>query len=64
MRRHADWPYAAGLPEGRPYDVSPDEQRFRAISQGAVSGGTVEIVIIQNWIEDLKRQVPTVRDRY
>jgi hypothetical protein len=47
-----DWPYAAGLPEGRPYDVSPDGQRLLAISQGAISGGTVEIVIVENWIRN------------
>ena len=45
----------------RPYDIAPDG-RFLIIRSGQaeVAGGTApEIVLIQNWFEELKRLVPT-----
>ena len=45
----------------RSYDVSPDGQRFLMIKEGA---GGIEtpappsMVVVQNWLEELKRLVP------
>ncbi len=41
------------------YDVSPDGQRFLMLEPvGSQAGGT-QIVVVQNWVEELKRLVPT-----
>jgi serine/threonine-protein kinase len=49
----------AGL--GRSYDVSPDGQRFLMIKQAATDATSAprEIIVVQNWFEELKRLVPT-----
>jgi hypothetical protein len=47
---------------GRTYDVSPDGQGFLMIKEGGGADQTVaptQIVVIQNWVEELKRLVPT-----
>jgi serine/threonine-protein kinase len=47
---------------GRGYDVSPDGRRFLMIKEGASSGDATpqaQIILIQNWFEELKRLVPT-----
>ena len=46
-------------PGGRTYDVSPDGERFLLIRQVEGASGTEQIIIVQNWIEELKRLVPT-----
>ena len=55
-------PYFANLnAAGRTYDVSPDGQRFLMIKEGASTDATSaprEIVVVQNWTEELKRLVP------
>ena len=49
------------LPALGPYDITPDG-RFMIIGsgQGDASGGqaTQQIVLVQNWFEELKRLVP------
>jgi serine/threonine-protein kinase len=42
---------------GRTYDVSPDGQRFLMVKQPATRA-PAQIVIVQNWFEDLRRLVP------
>jgi serine/threonine-protein kinase len=45
----------------RPYDVSPDGQRFLMIKEDAVSGSNPtsgRIVVVLNWFEELKRLSP------
>ncbi len=42
---------------GRHYDVAPDGERFIVV-QG-VERGRNEVVVVQNWFEELKRLVPT-----
>ena len=44
----------------RPYDIAPDG-RFLIIRSGqAAGGGTAQnLVVVQNWFEDLKARVPT-----
>jgi serine/threonine-protein kinase len=52
------WPYVAG--EGRSYDVALDGLRFLAIKEGTGDAANpIEIVIVQNWTEELQRLVPT-----
>jgi serine/threonine-protein kinase len=45
---------------GRSYDVSPDGQRFLMIKESADgSVAPASIVVVQHWVEELKRLVPT-----
>jgi serine/threonine-protein kinase len=46
---------------GRSYDVSPDGQRFLMIKEGGPDGtaGPTSIVVVQHWVEELKRLVPS-----
>ena len=46
---------------GRSYDVSTDGQRFLMIKQpsSADAAGPAQIVVVLNWIQELKRLVPT-----
>jgi serine/threonine-protein kinase len=46
---------------GRTYDVSPDGSRFLMIKSAASSTNspTVQLVVVLNWFEELKRLVPT-----
>jgi Tol biopolymer transport system component len=48
--------YFAGLP-GPTYDVSPDGERFLMLKEDA--GGDEAFLLVQNWLEELKRIVPT-----
>ena len=41
------------------YDVSPDGQRFRMIKPNEQATFLTEIVVVQNWFEELKQKVPT-----
>lgn len=46
----------------RTYAVSPDGQRFlmwRSAPAEAAAGGNFQIIVVQNWVEELKRRVPT-----
>jgi Tol biopolymer transport system component/tRNA A-37 threonylcarbamoyl transferase component Bud32 len=45
---------------GRTYDISPDGQRFLMIKAGGGSGlaSAPQIVVVQNWLAELKRLVP------
>jgi serine/threonine-protein kinase len=49
------------LAQGRTYDVAPDGRRFLMIKEGSddTSGPANTIVVVQNWLEELKRRVPT-----
>jgi serine/threonine-protein kinase len=51
---------AAGLPNGRTYAVSADGKRFLVI-KNAAQGPTIspQLVIVLNWVDELKRLVPT-----
>jgi Tol biopolymer transport system component len=52
-----EWPYYAGG-EGRSYDVSA-AGRFLAISEGGPQGSNEKIIVVENWVEELRRLVPT-----
>ncbi len=46
---------------GRTYDVSPNGERFLMIKEGVAGDETppAELILVQNWFEELKRLVPT-----
>ena len=46
-----------GLSGPRNYDVAPDG-RFLVIKEGSNEGAAEPIVVVQNWVEELKRLVP------
>lgn len=51
-------PYFRSL-NGRTYDVSPDGQRFLMIKDAdATAGGPPQIIIVENWLDELARLVP------
>jgi hypothetical protein len=52
--------YGATVSSPDVYDVSADSQRFLMIKPGATDDGQTppDIVIVENWFEELKRLVP------
>jgi serine/threonine-protein kinase len=46
---------------GRSYDISPDGQRFLMIKEGGAeeTAAPASIIVVQHWVEELKRLVPT-----
>jgi hypothetical protein len=50
---------------GRTYDVAPDGARFLMIKEDENSTDTApsSIVVVQHWVEELKRLVPTIASR-
>jgi hypothetical protein len=46
---------------GRSYDVSTDGKRFLVVKQRASATVAPQIIVVQNWFEELKRLVPTGR---
>ncbi len=46
---------------GRDYDVSADGQRFLMLKAagGAEDADQAQIIVVQNWFEELRRLVPT-----
>lgn len=54
--------FGGGDPVPRTYDVSPDGQKFLMIKEARPAGDAPpppQLVIVQNWLEELKRLVPT-----
>ena len=46
------------LQSGRTYDVAPDGKRFLMIKETPATNVPVQLLVVQNWVEELKRQVP------
>ena len=46
-------------PGGRTYDVSPDGERLLMIKPVENESGTSQIIVVENWFEELERLVPT-----
>lgn len=42
-----------------PYDVAPDGQRFLIIKEGGKAAWATELIVVENWFEELKRLVPS-----
>jgi len=54
--------FQIGAGSMRNYDVSADGERFlmmKAGSGSATDQGAFQVIVVQNWVEDLKRLVPT-----
>ena len=47
-----------GARSTRTYDVSPDGQRFLMVKQLASQAAAPQIIVVQNWFEELRRLVP------
>jgi hypothetical protein len=45
-------------PAGMPYDISPVDGRFLMMHSNEGSGGMIDISVVLNWTEELKRLVP------
>ncbi len=41
------------------YDVAPDGRRFVMIKESEQESASVQINVVLNWFEELKRRVPT-----
>jgi hypothetical protein len=41
------------------YDVSPDGQRFLMVKASEQEQASTQINVVLNWLEELKRRVPT-----
>ncbi len=50
--------YRAGLFRRHTYDVTSDGQKFVMIRESEMDTAGSEIIVIQNWLEELKRLVP------
>jgi len=46
------------LQAGRTYDVAPDGKRFLMIKEASLTKTPVQLLVVQNWFEELKRLVP------
>ena len=44
---------------GRSYDISPDGKRFLMIKEPTRDASSTEIILVQNWFQELERLVPT-----
>lgn len=43
---------------GRPYDISPDDQRFILVrTVGTEEAAPAPLILVQNWFEELKARV-------
>jgi len=40
------------------YDISADGKRFLMVYEDPQAGGAKSLVVVQNWLEELKRLVP------
>ena len=46
------------MPSKVSYDVSPDGERFVVIKEGAGTAWATELIVVENWFEELKRLAP------
>jgi dipeptidyl aminopeptidase/acylaminoacyl peptidase len=56
--RVLDVAYVRALGNSRPYDVSPDDQRFLMIKEDLTAAKPAGLTVVLNWHEELKRLVP------
>ena len=40
------------------YDVNPDDQRFVMFRFGEPDDGNAELILVENWFEEMRRLVP------
>ena len=51
-------PYLLGVAGNQTFDVSPDGQRFLMIREDQTTSNQAQLVVVQNWFEELQRLVP------
>ena len=51
-------PYRQPGPFGQVYDIAPDGEHFLLIRENGVDTGKSEMIVVQNWFEELKERVP------
>ncbi len=58
-----DGPYVPSVGGGRPYHLTPDGERFLIVKAAGqtddIAPARTQIILVQNWIEELTRLVPT-----
>lgn len=47
------------MPSKVSYDIAPDGERFVIIKEGATTAWATELIVVENWFEELKRLAPT-----
>jgi hypothetical protein len=52
-------PYLQGILGGRSYDISLGDEQFLMLGTITDESAAPQIVIVQNWVEELNRLVPT-----
>jgi serine/threonine-protein kinase len=60
-RRLFGGPYyvGGGINSIRHYDITADDRRFLMLKEAADDANTAQIIVVQNWFEELKRLAPT-----
>jgi serine/threonine-protein kinase len=53
--------YAGGSERGRTFDVSADGQRFLMVKDDPAGRQPASMVVVFNWVEDLRRLIPAGR---
>ena len=56
-----EWSFHHRWDQGQPYHLEPDG-RFLTLAREARTGSAIspyDLVVVQNWVEELKRLVPT-----
>ena len=50
--------FSSGFPAAYGFDLSPDGQRFVRLDQGGTMGAAAQIIVVQNWFEEVNRLAP------
>lgn len=58
-KRTFDRPYPRTDLPIREYDVTPDGRRFLLLHEDRPPIKVTEMILVQNWVEELKKRVPT-----
>ena len=51
--------YVSPTTPNRTYDISPDGERFLMVKEAPGQTSTAEVILVQNWFQELERLVPT-----
>ena len=50
------------MPSKVSYDIAPDGERFVVITEGESKAWGTELIVVENWFEELKRLAPTAQN--
>ena len=51
--------YVSPIRFSRTYDIFPDGERFLMVKDAPDQTSTADIILVQNWFQELERLVPT-----